>query len=299
LQKIKTESPDTDSPHWANASADAKDFVFSLLQRRPEDRLTGEALLRHPWIARNSNCIVRSPSMDPSVLQNICTFAGMSEVKRTALTLIAQHFSHAEVNSLQEQFEALESSNGTISIKEWTQVVSTQLGMSESDAAKLFSKIDCQDELEITYTEFLAAAGKPADFLQDKYLQESFNWFDNDKDGFINLEDLHKVYGENVDGSPTSDVLRGLDYKNQGKIDFEEWRQFLTREERGGRKLHDVPISDASTKPSSVASPRSSEPCDFSADAAIGEDDVHVAIPNAHVLRVDPGAMSRRNSRTD
>jgi Ca2+-binding EF-hand superfamily protein len=87
-------------------------------------------------------------------------------------------------------------------------------------------------------------------------LQESFNWFDNDKDGFINLEDLHKVYGENVDGSPTSDVLRGLDYKNQGKIDFEEWRQYLTREEPGFTKFQDGP-SDASTKPSSVASPRS------------------------------------------
>jgi Ca2+-binding EF-hand superfamily protein len=224
----------------------------------------------------------------------------MSEVKRTALTLIAQHFSHADVqseNSLQEQFEALESSKGTICIKEWTQVVS-QFGMSESDAAKLFSKIDCQDELEITYTEFLAAAGKSADFLEDKYLQESFNWFDNDKDGFINLEDLHKVYGENVDGSPTNDVLQRLDYKKQGKIDFEEWRQYLTREEPGWTRFHDV-STDASTKPSSVASPRSSEPCECPGDKPIGEDDVHVAIfnANAHVLRADPGAMSRRNSR--
>jgi calcium-dependent protein kinase len=93
LEKIKTESPDTDSPRWANISADAKDFVTKLLQRRPEDRLAGEALLRHPWIARKSgDRIVRSPSMDPSVVRNICTFAGMSEVKRTALTLIAQHF---------------------------------------------------------------------------------------------------------------------------------------------------------------------------------------------------------------
>jgi hypothetical protein len=169
--------------------------------------------------------------------------------------------------------------------------------MSESDAAKLFSKIDCQDELEITYTEFLAAAGKSADFLQDKYLQESFNWFDHDKDGYINLEDLHKVYGENVDGSPTSDVLRGLDYKNQGKIDFEEWRQYLIREEPGWTKLHDIPISDASTKPSSVASPRSSEPCDLYGDDAIGEDDVHVSMPVKHVLLADTGALSRRNSR--
>jgi calcium-dependent protein kinase len=297
LQKIKTDAPDTDSPGWVNASPEAKDFVLSLLQRRPEDRLSGEALLRHPWIARKSgNCIVRSPSMDPNILRNICTFAGMSEVKRTALTLIAQHFSHAEVNSLQEQFEALESANGTICIKEWTQVVSKQLGLSERDAAKLFSKIDCQDELEITYTEFLAAAGKSADLLQDKYLQESFNWFDNDKDGFINLEDLRQVYGENVDGSPTSDVLRGLDYKNQGKIDFEEWRQYLIREEPGWTKLHDIPISDASTKPSSVASPRSSEPCDLYGDDAIGEDDVHVSMPVKHVLRADTGALSRRNS---
>jgi calcium-dependent protein kinase len=256
LKKIKTQAPDMDSPHWENASPDAKDFVDRLLQRRPEDRMSGDALLRHPWIARKSNCIVRAPSMDPSVLKNICTFAGMSGVKRTALTLIAQHFSHAEVNSLQEQFEALESSNGTICVKEWTQVVSKQLGIAERDAVKLFAKIDCQDELEITYTEFLAAAGKSADFLQDKYLQESFNWFDSDHDGFINLEDLHKVYGENVDGSPTSDVLRGLDYKNQGKIDFEEWRQYLTREEPGFTKFQDGP-SDASTKPSSVASPRS------------------------------------------
>jgi Ca2+-binding EF-hand superfamily protein len=199
---------------------------------------------------------------------------------------------------LQEQFEALESSNGTICIKEWTQAFSTQLGMSERDAAKLFSKIDCQESLEITYTEFLAAAGKSQDLLQDKYLQESFNWFDSDKDGYINLEDLRQVYGENVDGSPTSDLLRGLDYKNQGKIDFEEWRQFLIREEPGYTKYGDVPISDASTKPSStVASPRSSEPCDLHGDGVIGEEHVHVAFINAPVLHADPGEFSRRNSR--
>jgi calcium-dependent protein kinase len=299
LEKIKTDAPDLDSPRWASASADAKDFVHKLLQRRPEDRLSGAALLRHPWIARKSDdCIPRPVSMDPSVLRNICAFAGMSEVKRTALTLIAQHFSHAEVKSLQEQFEQLESSNGTICLKEWTQVASKQLGMSEIDAAKLFSKIDCQDELEITYTEFLAAAGKPADFLQDKYLQESFNWFDNDKDGYIDLEDLRQVCGENVDGSPTQDVLRGVDYKNQGKIDFEEWRQYLIREEPG------TGISDASTFcMSSVASPRSSEACggDIYGDGTIGDEDVLVSLvaPTAHVLRADPGAMSRHNSAQD
>ena len=47
-----------------------------------------------------------------------------------------------------------------------------------------------------------------------RYLQESFNWFDNDKDGYIDLEDLRQVCGENVGLDTIAEAeLRGACYR--------------------------------------------------------------------------------------
>ena len=59
-----------------------------------------------------------------------------------------------------------------------------------------------------------------------RYLQESFNWFDNDKDGYIDLEDLRQVCGENVGLDTIAEAeLRGACYR-YGQC-CAQWLQFL------------------------------------------------------------------------
>ena len=44
---------DKQSPHWRALPAQAKDFISRLLVVNPEERMTAEDALAHPWIARD------------------------------------------------------------------------------------------------------------------------------------------------------------------------------------------------------------------------------------------------------
>jgi calcium-dependent protein kinase len=279
FHKVQHTSPDLDDENWLKSSPLAKDFVLKLLQRAPEDRPSAQEMVKHPWLPHDEHeGNISSTHIDRQVLVNMRDFAHYTAVKRTALALIAAHYSHAEVSKLKEQFQQLDfKMHGTIHVDEMTAVLGRELGMQEKEAKQIFARIDCLGEDEISYTEFLAAAVQAKDLLQDRYMQEAFSWFDRDGDGFISLEDMRTVYGEKVDGSPTSDVLRGLDYKGLGKIDIEEWREHLMRDAKcdGG--------SD-STKPS-LSSPRGKDGTDY--EDSIGEDDVTVSLPALSVNEAD------------
>jgi calcium-dependent protein kinase len=290
FQKVKQYTPDLADDFWLKTSPLAKDFVLKLLQKNPCDRPSAQEMVKHPWLPHDMHeGNVCATHIDRQVLVNMSDFAHYTAVKRTALALIAAHYSHAEVSQLKEQFRQLDfKMNGTIRIDEMTAVLGRELGMQEKEATQIFERIDCFGEDEISYTEFLAAAVQAKDLLQERYMQEAFSWFDRDGDGFISLEDMRTVYGENVEGSPTSDVLRVLDYKGQGKVDIEEWRAYLTQDCQKGEATD----SEGSTKPSSVASPRSQSGARFCADFdSISEDDVAVFLP---ALTVNNADISRR-----
>jgi|EP01047_Picozoa_sp_COSAG01_P034534 serine/threonine protein kinase len=36
--------------HWSNVSSEAQDLLTRMLQKTPADRITIEAVLRHPWM---------------------------------------------------------------------------------------------------------------------------------------------------------------------------------------------------------------------------------------------------------
>lgn len=287
FEKIKSYSPDLSDEAWLNTSPAAKDFVMKLLHRDPRDRPSAQEMVKHAWLPHDEHeGNLSATHIDRQVLVNLSDFAHYTPVKRTALALIAAHFSHAEVSLLKEQFRQLDfKSNGTIHIDEMTAVLGRELGMQEKEAAQVFRRLDCFGEDEISYTEFLAAAVQAKDLLQERYMQEAFSWFDRDGDGFISLEDMRIVYGENVEGSPTSDVLRGLDYKGQGKVDIEEWRAYLIHDE--GEH------SDDSTKPSSVSSPRSQTRANVDFEDSIDEEDVAVSLP-LPAFSVHQADISRR-----
>ena len=50
------------SPEWDTISADAKDFIISLLERVPFDRPTAAEALKHPWLAKY---VVEEPGIPP------------------------------------------------------------------------------------------------------------------------------------------------------------------------------------------------------------------------------------------
>ena len=80
------------SPRWRNVSLEAKNFVKSLLRKRPEKRPNADTALESPWLCQDfgsaTNTLSEIAQMD-SVQASIQAFAGYKTLKKLALMVVA------------------------------------------------------------------------------------------------------------------------------------------------------------------------------------------------------------------
>ena len=57
----------------------------------------------------------------------------------------------------------------------------------------------------------------------EKYVRETFQRFDIDNTGYISLDNLRDVLGDEYHGIEVEKILDEVDYKHNGKIDYEEF----------------------------------------------------------------------------
>lgn len=75
--------------YWSTLSAEAKDFVNSLLQVDPDKRLTASQAQKHPWFSRAQPPLQNE--LSPSLVENLQTFKGFNRLKKAAMTAVAYH----------------------------------------------------------------------------------------------------------------------------------------------------------------------------------------------------------------
>jgi calcium-dependent protein kinase len=231
IQRIKTANITFEGPRWAGISQKAKDFVVFLLNRDPTERPSASDCMHHPWLAEtlgNGEDTTTSTSIDIGVLKNIQTFSRQNAIRRAALGLIALSMTQGEVDVVEEEFRKLDKQKvGTISLEGLTKVLQTQLNMSEAEAKLIFNRMDQTGNQEIHYTEFLAAALQAKMILNEKYIKQAFQKFDVDNTGLISEEDLRRVLGDEYKGEDVGQIMRQVDYKNNGYIDYDEFVKAL------------------------------------------------------------------------
>lgn len=57
FEKIKSCDYSFKGSVWKNVSAEAKDFISKLLTKDPRMRLTGEQIMKHPWITGKATLV--------------------------------------------------------------------------------------------------------------------------------------------------------------------------------------------------------------------------------------------------
>jgi calcium-dependent protein kinase len=140
---------------WENISADAKDFVLSLLKKDPMERLTAKAALKHPFIMKRTRLSTNVP--DPQLADNIKTklqrYVDSSDFKKIALLAIANRMSSEEIVELRKVFSEFDtSSEGTISKEEFNVALFKHGKHTEDEIESLFSGIDVNQTDTILYT---------------------------------------------------------------------------------------------------------------------------------------------------
>jgi calcium-dependent protein kinase len=231
IQKIKTSEVSFEGPRWIGISQEAKNFVTWLLTRDPKKRPTALEAMNHPWLksmlGKYSEDSTTS-EIDVDVLHNIRVFSRQNAMRRAALGLIALSMGSAEVAQVEEEFRKLDKNRiGTITMEELTGVLKRQLHMSEAEAKLIFNRCDQTGDHEVHYSEFVAAALQAKLLMNEKYIKEAFQKFDVDNTGLISEEDLRRVIGDEYKGEDVGQILRQVDYKGNGYIDYDEFVKAL------------------------------------------------------------------------
>lgn len=231
IQKIKAADLVFEGPRWTGISQDAKDFVTHLLTRNPKLRPSALAAMSHRWLKTMLGGFSEdsvSSEIELGVLENIRIFSRQNAMRRAALGLIAMSMGTSEVEHVEEEFRKLDKEKiGTIKLDQLTQVLKTQLHMADAEARLIFNRLDQTGDKEIHYTEFVAAALQAKLLINEKYIKEAFQKFDVDNTGLISEQDLRTVIGDEYKGENASQILRKVDYKGNGYIDYDEFVKAL------------------------------------------------------------------------
>lgn len=219
-------------PHqpWDHISNAAKDLVTQMIEKDPHKRPDAVDLLNHAWI--ESKTPRKEAPLPRSIISNFKAFARSQKLKRVSLTLIATQLKQSEIESLREQFEALDTNgDGTLSREELAQGLKT-LNLSKQDMEYVMD-IDSDGSGEIDWTEFIAAALDRKQYQSREVLWSAFRVFDLDGDGSITKAELKKVVGSSgghhLPEDRVQELIADADEDGDGSISFDEFVRMMQK----------------------------------------------------------------------
>jgi len=233
-----------ESSDWKNISPEAKDLIKKLLIVDPNKRLTAFEALKHPWFqlkeAPNQRGDVRKKSIvfDPKLFKIMKDFKTPGKFKKEVLKVILDFFKNdAESEKMTEFFKKLDTLNkGHITLSEIEEVLASSKTDPETKTCLneliQFMKSNNQN-LELTYTDFLMATLDKNKFLDIKKLIAAFKHFDIDGSGIITVESLKKVMqrtGKEYSDEELKEMIKEFDYAKNGGISFTEFITMIKRD---------------------------------------------------------------------
>eukprot|EP00931_Biecheleriopsis_adriatica_P000598 TRINITY_DN100675_c0_g1_i1.p1 TRINITY_DN100675_c0_g1~~TRINITY_DN100675_c0_g1_i1.p1 ORF type:complete len:275 (-),score=60.67 TRINITY_DN100675_c0_g1_i1:96-920(-) len=217
-----------DHPNWAAAPSSARDLAMQLLALNPTTRLSAADALRHPWLkasgeSGSAGAAVSANQVSKSVFEGLQKYQASSKLKRAILKLLAKEADESRVQSLREQFRALDKhQDGLLTRDELLrgmQQCPEFKDLTPADIAQLLPPELCIDK--ISCTDFTAALLARQGFGRAEMLA-AFRRFDVRREGKISLSALSEVL-KNAGPASKLEAFREADIGQDGVIDFEEF----------------------------------------------------------------------------
>jgi calcium-dependent protein kinase len=217
--------------HWINVSKTGREFTKALLHLDPNTRLTPSAALEHQWLKKSFQ--QSTPQFDPSVLVALRCWAIAPKLQRACMTMMAWSLTNVHHAKVREHFLALDKNHdGVISFEEVKKAF--EITNSDNPAETKISEVIPEMEqaiqsqiCEIRYSDFLAAMVSSHLEVDDDVLTSTFRKFDLQARGFVSSGDLRDVLGGSFEGEDVEALLREADSKRDGKLDYEEFVDYI------------------------------------------------------------------------
>lgn len=227
-------------PPWDTISPQARDLVQSLLQRDPEQRLTADQALSHPWLAKEgagaAGGVLDAPLSD-TLVQRLQRFGTYGKLKQTALKAVTNLMSadDAALRALRllDDGAQLERRSGKVAYADVAALLGDgRFQLSAPELRQLLAQFEVDAEGNVNYDAWIASlvdwGQVEASDQWQHWVERVFNKFDLDGSGRLSVGELHEMLCEEgciADTVPAA--LREADKDGDGTIGFEDFIALL------------------------------------------------------------------------
>ena len=212
------------SRRWKYVSAEAKQFVKTLLRRHPEKRPTANEALELPWLSQPFESSAPELEHLDNIQAAIQAFSSYPTLKKLALMVVAYKSTAEEIGFLRNIFGKYDVSNdGEIQLDEFKAALLENYEYTDEEMETMFRGIDIDGSGKVHYIEFLAATIEAHGNLDEERLAEAFDRLDSDDSGIITIDNLKEFLGDDLPDSYLEEVIEEADIDSDNTISYEEF----------------------------------------------------------------------------
>ncbi|CAI2366546.1 unnamed protein product [Moneuplotes crassus] len=218
-----------DDEAWELISDEAKDLISKMLVTEKE-RLSSKKCLSHPWVKKYSYSRKKGKLLD-SQLSRLKEFQHNTKFRKVILSYLSTRVSDDDIKQEKDLFNSIDKNkDGYITVKELQEV--TKDTMTELDIKNILMSIDLDKNGAINYSEFIAASMNEIITKDASKMKTAFDFFDRDKNGFIERHELKEILSKNndemLDELLIDEVVNECDLDGDGKIDYLEFYRCMS-----------------------------------------------------------------------
>jgi len=229
-------------------------ILDQVLVYNPADRASASKILQSDWVTVDDPAAEAAGELFRSgaLVENMKTYAKLSEFDRKILSLVADHAPDAQVRQLQRTFRALDSGNsGRISKEELVSgFEKNDVEVPSEYVEELFDQIDTDRSGCVSYHEWLAATIGTRILKSQRAIAAAFRRLDPEAKGEITKFDLERALGKDATHTlfeSFDDDEPGTPSRTAATIKYEQFQQ-LVHKVAHKRSAVWLAVSSAGTK---------------------------------------------------
>ena len=206
MERVAIGKYDLESPPFNKLSRNSIDLIKRLLTMDPEQRISAEQALNHPWFKEFKSQEIYNRINDEDTMKtlvgNLKKYKRTSVIQETALAYLVHHFPQIKdvVNSCKLFNQIDKSGDGKITKAELLRGLSERYKSDtlENDVEEIYKNLDMDNNGYIGYEEFVRAAVSKEYFVKDNVLKFAFRYFDKDASGEITFDEIEALFRTTV-----------------------------------------------------------------------------------------------------
>ena len=203
FEKINKDEPIFQKNIFNDISQNAIDFIKKCLVKNPNERLSANECLSHPWLEPIFKHIHSDGFLKDNLILNFSSYHKSPQLKKLILKYLVSNMGHTELGPYKSAFYAFDFKNqGIVSKKDIKTIFNLyNFDITDDQIKNIMSICDDPSKSFLTYSEFICCCINIGDYLTPEKLVNTFLFFDMDNNLLIDSNDLKNTllrYGRDV-----------------------------------------------------------------------------------------------------